>query len=62
MYVLPEGGYGLTKTVHVQPENFILALSDYQLGLENKVHVIPQDFTVYVQEHKDVSTTVLITQ
>ena len=62
VYVLPEGGYGLTKTVHVQPENFTIALSSYQLGLENKVHVVPQDFTVYVQEHKDVSTTVLITQ
>lgn len=62
VYVLPEGGYGLTKTVHVEPENFTLTLPSYQLGLENKVHVLPQDFTVYVQEHKDVSTTVLITQ
>ena len=40
VYILPEGGYGLSKVAHINPENF----------------------TLVIDEHKDISTTVLITR
>ena len=40
VYILPEGGYNLSKVIHVNPENF----------------------TLTIDAHRDIPTTVLITQ
>ena len=53
---------GLGNTVHIEPENFTLTLTAPNLNLANTAHISPEDFTVYIQSHKDVPTTVLITQ
>lgn len=53
---------GLGNTVHIEPENFTLTLTAPNLNLANTAHISPEDFTVYIQSHKDVPSTVLITQ
>tara|TARA_R100001480_G_scaffold11418_2_gene20006 strand:- start:2770 stop:3540 length:771 start_codon:yes stop_codon:yes gene_type:complete len=62
VYVLAEGGYGLSKVAHINPENFTLILDAYK-GTNNKVvHVHPENFTLVIDKHKDIPNTVLITQ
>jgi len=63
VYILPEGGYGLSKTVHLpQQDNNTISLINYSLGLGNVVHINPENFTLTVDKHRALPTTVLITR
>ncbi len=63
VYILPEGGYGLSKTVHVpQQDNPTISLINPSLSLGKITHINPENFTLVVDEHRGLPTTILITR
>lgn len=63
VYILPEGGYGLSKTVHIpQQDNPVISLINPSLSLGKTAHINPENFTLVVDKHRGLPTTVLITR
>jgi len=63
VYILPEGGYGLSKTIYIpQQDNPTISLINPSLSLGKIAHINPENFTLVVDEHRGLPTTVLITR
>lgn len=63
VYILPEDGYGLSKTVHIpQQDNPVISLINPSLSLGKTTHINPENFTLVVDKHRGLPTTVLITR